>query len=388
VDVWTVLEAFGFGYDAGQAIAALITGTPTQEDRIEANTNMTFAAVMALWDDLQARIKAVSDKIDDLSSGMVDAIAVTNGKIDAVKDQADAILIAVAQGVVENTAPQWYTAPNNPADADIAAAVWDADTPHMDDSTGLPTVSTARYVLGVAMNAAVQTGLWHGGGIPGCEQFSLFFADIQDYYTWVGGVGAPNTSSAYPAAIDPTLVQPGDTVLSYLQREQSGFGWTDSANSALGVAGRAVSLQLGEGGTLFYVCDVTDVELASIWREPTLPLIENPNTPPVWPGVANVELGEPVALTNGLELVAPMDGVLIAVTGTPTSATRFMFGTYSSWRYLGAAMFESDSGHSEWPITLGPSSGLIVPRNMTRAAAVRFRINPGYTGTVRTWTRS
>ena len=108
--------------------------------------------------------------------------------------------------------------------------------------------------------------------------------------------------------------------------------------------------------------------------------------PPVWPGAAGVDLGTPVALADGLDVVGPLHGVLIAITGHPAGAGVFGFGDMHSWGHAGAVAFRTDEGDYEWPISLGPENQVITPRSMAVAAGARLRLGHNYTGTLTPWT--
>jgi len=117
-------------------------------------------------------------------------------------------------------------------------------------------------------------------------------------------------------------------------------------------------------------------------------VIPEPIAPPVWPGIADVTLGTPVALSDGAVITGPLDGLLLNVTGHPTGSGKFAFGGYRSWRYLGAVLFISDNGDAEWPSQIGPEQQVITPRSMKSAASAVFRLNAGFTGTVTPWVKT
>lgn len=107
---------------------------------------------------------------------------------------------------------------------------------------------------------------------------------------------------------------------------------------------------------------------------------------PVWAGLDNVTIGQSVALSDGLELTGPLDGVLVHITTAPARAGRYAFGDINSWRYVGAVVFRSDRGDYEWNHPIGLDSQVITPKTMTHAAAARFRLEGGWAGTVRPFT--
>lgn len=110
-----------------------------------------------------------------------------------------------------------------------------------------------------------------------------------------------------------------------------------------------------------------------------------PNMPPVWPGVANVTLGSPSALVDGLTLTGPMHGIIVNITGNPAGAGKYLFGAEVSWTHVGAVAFVNDRGDFERPDSLGLEDHVITPRTMAEAASCVIRLNSGFSGTARTW---
>jgi len=106
---------------------------------------------------------------------------------------------------------------------------------------------------------------------------------------------------------------------------------------------------------------------------------------PLWPGLANVTLGTPVALDVGVTITTPMDGVLVAVTAVPANTSFFQFDDVESYRFIGALAFFSDDGDEEFPQNLGFQNAVYCPKAMTEAAGVKVRTKPGIVGTVTPW---
>lgn len=105
--------------------------------------------------------------------------------------------------------------------------------------------------------------------------------------------------------------------------------------------------------------------------------------PPVWIDEEHATIDSPIALSDGLIIEGPMDGVLVTITGSPSGATKFTFGETDSWRYVGAVIFETDRGDAEWSQPIGLEAQIVTPRTMQHASAARFRVSSGWTGTVR-----
>jgi hypothetical protein len=175
----------------------------------------------------------------------------------------------------------------------------------------------------------------------------------------------------------------GETMLAWLQRTDTDRDWTADE-----ITGRPVA-HLGARYTqefgFFIRPTFSEVYFAAARdRQLGLPTSETV-VPPVWPGLDRVTVGTPVALVDGAVVPGPLDGVIVDVTDHPTGAGRYAFGAISSWRYLGAVLFVADNGAAEWPISIGPESGVVTPRSMVRAASATVRLSGAFTGTVTPW---
>lgn len=109
-------------------------------------------------------------------------------------------------------------------------------------------------------------------------------------------------------------------------------------------------------------------------------------TAPVWPGAANVTLGQAHNLATGLTIAENMHGVIIAITGAPTKQGYFTFDDARSWRNVGTLSFYDDEGHQEYQQFLGFESAIVCPKAMLRASGVKIRCSSGVTGTATGWT--
>jgi len=107
--------------------------------------------------------------------------------------------------------------------------------------------------------------------------------------------------------------------------------------------------------------------------------------PPIWPGLAAVTLGSPVALASHVTVTTPMDGVIIALTAVPPDKPRYVIGDMTSVAHIGQVAFASDNGDVEFPQNFAFPSGLYTPRSMVRAAGCKLRAVQGVAGTVTPW---
>lgn len=138
------------------------------------------------------------------------------------------------------------------------------------------------------------------------------------------------------------------------------------------------------GGVGVTLTSISDDILDAISNIPTA----TATSIPMWPGLANVTLGDAVALSDGLEVTGPMHGLLFTITGHPTGAGKYEFGEVDSWQHTGGVIFCSDNGDYERAESFGLERQIVVPRTMESAASATIRLNTAWSGTVRTWVRS
>jgi hypothetical protein len=103
---------------------------------------------------------------------------------------------------------------------------------------------------------------------------------------------------------------------------------------------------------------------------------------PVWPGLAAVTLGAPVAIDVGVTVTEPMDGVLIHIATAPSKQGFFTFDDVLSYRNVGALAFFTDNGDEEFPQLLGFQDAVYAPKAMVTAAGVKVRTSADVTGTI------
>jgi hypothetical protein len=108
--------------------------------------------------------------------------------------------------------------------------------------------------------------------------------------------------------------------------------------------------------------------------------------PPAWPGEDGVTLFSPVALSDGLVISGPLDGLLVTITTHPAKAGQYTFGSHVSYTHVGAVVFVSDHGECEHPESIGLDAQVITPRTMRHADSAIVRLNGGFGGTASRWT--
>jgi hypothetical protein len=107
--------------------------------------------------------------------------------------------------------------------------------------------------------------------------------------------------------------------------------------------------------------------------------------PPVWPGIAKVTLGTPVAISSQFSVSGPMDGLIIAISGVSTSKPELDYDTQAAYKFIGGLSFVDDNGDVEPFQPLAFKNAVYCPRQMASAAAAVFRVDPSVSGTVTPW---
>lgn len=107
--------------------------------------------------------------------------------------------------------------------------------------------------------------------------------------------------------------------------------------------------------------------------------------PPVWPGLANVDLADPVDLASTNTLAGPMHGVLLDITSADPGTNRYVYDTMPAWKNIGALSFFTDTGHHETYQALSFASAIYVPKTMAVAGGVRVFHGRGPQGTITPW---
>lgn len=99
-----------------------------------------------------------------------------------------------------------------------------------------------------------------------------------------------------------------------------------------------------------------------------------------------VTYGVPYPLSDGLELSAPMDGVIVQIETVSAGTGKYMFGPAASWRQAGAVAFQSVDGYLESAQNFSFDGHILVPKTMWRAAGCIVRLGRTTKGTITSWT--
>lgn len=252
--------------------------------------------------------------------------------------------------------------------------------------------STAEQVWGHYLNGIL------GGGVTADEGVSTGWLLHRTFANYAGIPvrGSPFFSvdflaasgGAYPVdhtemAFDITGILPDDTVLSWLTRtDTSGRTWEVDPVTGMVRSGT----NLGQEYHTYIYCLLTDADLQAIRAGYGNSAVEVGNVPPVWPGLANVTLGTPVALDAQLELTGPLDGVLVNITSPPPKLGSFDVGGVTYYYRVGSISFVTDNGEAEPSQYLGFENAIYTPRCMKQAASAILRVLGAAGGTATPFT--
>lgn len=246
--------------------------------------------------------------------------------------------------------------------ADIADAVWNNPQTNLPTTPGDALLQTAR-----SLNT---TGDFDMPLYVGIFRVSRIDWPANGFYI---------TDLSYPT-FDPTGILPSDTLLSLLTRQNPdwnvGYPWGPQTYVGLdwnGVSQPHYTTLIDESGFSLLKAEVLGLGVNGV--------------PPVWPGLANVTLGTPVAITGSDTITAAMDGVLISLTSVPARLSVYAFGSLNSYKAIGGLAFLDDNGDAEPFQTLGFTAAVFTPKILSQAAGVVVRASSGVAGTITPWTR-
>ncbi|HEY6022499.1 MAG TPA: hypothetical protein VIY48_22335 [Candidatus Paceibacterota bacterium] len=126
-------------------------------------------------------------------------------------------------------------------------------------------------------------------------------------------------------------------------------------------------------------CDAIDAAIAA------LEVGTGSQGAPVWPGLANVTFGAPVAIDRTFSSSDDCDGVLVAITSNPNPRSRYDWGSVVQQARAGYVCFQSDNGAMEDPQPFTFPSHILTPVHVARASGFIGRAAEGVTGTVTPW---
>jgi len=230
-----------------------------------------------------------------------------------------------------------------------------------------PGTVTADQLLTWAGQYAGQVGTSKYVRLPLAPDFALSYSWAE---TWalVGVYG-------WEPSPDYADILAGDTALSWLNRTDTVYGgtWLYDAN-------------IGLCYTTTFGSSPHPDRVICLLHDWQLGITTAAIAAPVWPGLAAVTLGSPVALSPDLELAGPMDGVLLTITTPPSGLGKFEIAARTWWYRLGQIAFVSDNGEVEPWQYLAWDQSVYCPRQMIQADAALIRCLAGAEGTATPWT--
>jgi len=303
------------------------------------------------------RIQDLVTAIDQiLNSGVYGSIALHN-QLTTLQASVDALPDGSGPVTLPTIPPDGYGAPSS---STIAGDVW--------NYSASPLYSHAKNYLMIAGNwAAFNANLRYLG--DECLYFQAVWHDTD----WTGG------ATDDPPVFDPSDILGSEDILTCLTRQNPSFdvGWAFAPLGYVRLVG-SFGTDVEEWQTTF-----------DSGRFEELKALLFPSSPagaiPIWPGIANVTLGTPVAITAALSITEPMNGVLVALTGTPPDKPKYVLGDRTATAHIGQIAFVTDNGDMEYPQNLSFAAEVYLPTSQVLAAGVRLRAVPGVSGTVTPW---
>lgn len=257
--------------------------------------------------------------------------------------------------------------------SETASSVWDV-TDNLSQQLTPPTFRLAMH--------------WLINFLHSVNDNWALFSDVGNFYVLNLGVatfGDTSRQDTLTPSWDWSQVQANDTLLSFVARLNPNY------NVSWGTAPFGNVFLSPKDSTPGIVNFYTSLD------DPTFQILKtqflnggiSPLTAPVWPGLAHVTLGTPVAIAPIAQTVnGPLDGVIVSITGGFQNLPHYKLGAVDSYKAIGTVTFTTDNGQAEVFQLLGPTQAVVCPREMARAQTAEFRWLPGITGTITPWTRS
>lgn len=302
------------------------------------------------------RIQGQVDWIGQQLTGQPWSLPVLHNQLTAIIATLDGINAPVLDAIA--ALPAGSAFPPIPSDADNAQAVWQYVVPLM---SGEHTGTLLEYagIFG-----------FHAGDImmmrPSTSPYFLYHSNAWDPRQYHGDHG-------YPTG-DWTDLLPADTRLTWLTRTEPSKVWHEEAID--GTVWCYYNEASPYAEQVFFA--LTEMEFQG--QKATRLAVA-----PIWPGLANVTLGDPVALGSDVTIPGPLDGVLIALTTPPSGLSSFSMGGQTWYYRAGQVAFVSDNGDTETWQYITWTNALYCPRAMVRAASAILRGLAGVEGTVTPW---
>jgi hypothetical protein len=243
----------------------------------------------------------------------------------------------------------------------VAAAVW-----------SYALASSGRISgdqLDNAGNMAVNMGTANVG-LPSQKTSEFLLTGV-----WWDEFGPPSAASG--PEFNWQLAPLWGSLLDFLENTSGWTGWSINDSQQCWVDG-------GTGGGGWQWITRIDDSLYKVIRNFIISGTTSDHAP-VWPGVANIDIYDEVAIEPLLTITDLMDGVYVTITEVTTNKPEIPYGDQQAWRYLGALAFVNDNGDVEPWQPLAFANALYTPKSMAHAAGVVLRTDPSVVGTVTTY---
>jgi len=201
----------------------------------------------------------------------------------------------------------------------------------------------------------------------------LYFQAVFGSWDYVPG------AADWVPAFDPTDILVGEDILDCLTRQNPGWtvAWAFAPDGYVRLTfpgsaeiqeWQSTFDQTGFAAIKSQIFPISSIEIA-----------------PSWPGIANVTLGAPVAITPQMTITTPMDGVIVTITSVAANKPSLPYDSQTAYKFIGALSFVDDNGDVEPFQTLAFTNALYCPRQMTRASSVVVRCDASLAGTITPW---
>lgn len=296
---------------------------------------------------------------DSPTFGLFALLTKLNQIIDTMASNQTALMAAIGAPQQSGVAVTLPAAPPSTFSQANANAVW-----------GVPDTVTGG-TMGSDLNYASAILLW-------LAEVGAFPAANTGFFT-LGGRGlwevGPVEETLTVPHLDLTVVTPGQSLQSALDAQNPGFNWYPPSGDNSFFYSFAK-----EDSRFLWTCTLSVAQYAALTGGSSV------KVPPMWPGLAGVTLGASVALSDGLSVAGPLDGVIVKITSVPNPIGYYGFGGRKSFVHVGGIIFLDDNGEAEQSQPLGLDDEVIVPRAMTGASSAVLRLKSGVVGTVQPWT--
>lgn len=336
----------------------------------------------------EATLNAIAADVDAIvpdAAYAADALDLTTGSVQLKLDQLSVDIANIEPGGGLTTEEHDHLFTIEPVDYEqIAGDVW-GYTLSQPDAMGYDAGPMAQTVLKWAADGELARIAYEGIPVPDRPHFRYHAIDPYAGIRWLGYWTNESATSAVPL-LDLSLTQQGDTVWAYLNREYSGYTWTQQGPGDWPTGGSVWLVQAADQA--YFRCTLTDQDIAGIWREQTIiqqNITVDVTTAPLWPGLSEADLLTPVALADQLAIDEDMEGVIVTVTVPPEKLGRYNIGGHTLDYGVGRMTFANDRGDLEPWQYLGFRTAIYTPRTMRRAAHAYFQVLGGAGGTVTPW---